>query len=422
MTAEVVQLSRPAKPAKTLYHLTDALARKLPPPLTGNKVYYDDTTPGLGVRVTARDSRSYVLDYTTKAGRHRMITIGAIDHWRCTAARDEARTHKRIVEQGGDPQGDLHALRKAPTVGELCDRFMTEHVSRKRPSTAEDYKRILELHVRPALGALKVESVTFADCDSLHRRLTNAGATYMANRTIAVLSKMFNLAARWGMRPDGSNPCRGIERNPEAKRKRYLVGDELARLLAALAAYPNQQTADIIRLLLLTGCRKGEALSARWVDLDLQTGVWSKPGATTKQKTDHVAPLSPAAVKLLSKIRAAQIKASPDRVVGGFVFATSDGTRPRLELKNGWSAICKAAGITGLRVHDLRHSFASLLVSEGASLPLIGALLGHSNPVTTARYAHLLQNPLRAAATKVGNIITAAGKTRQAAHRRSSKD
>jgi integrase len=422
MTAEVVQLPRPAKPAKTLHRLTDALAKKLPAPGTGNKVYFDDSAPGFGVRVTARDSRSYILDYTTKAGRHRMLTIGAIGDWRCAAARGEARTQKRIIDQGGDPQGDLQALREAPTVGELCDRFVTEHVSRKRPSTAEDYKRILALHVRPALGALKVESVTFADCDSLHRRLTAAGTTYMANRTIAVLSKMFNLAARWGMRPDNTNPCRGIERNQETKRKRYLVGNELARPVAALAAYPDKQTADIVRLLLFTGCRKGEALSARWADLDLQAGVWSKPGATTKQKTDHVAPLSPGAVKLLSEIRAAQIMASRERVVREFVFAGPDGTGHRQEFKNGWTAICKAAGITGMRVHDLRHTFASLLVSEGASLPLIGALLGHSNPVTTARYAHLLQDPLRAAATKVGDIISAAGKTRQAQYHKLSEE
>jgi integrase len=302
MTAQIVQLPVPPKPAKQVHHITDALAKRLPAPPAGNKVYFDDTVAGYGVRVTERDARSYVFGYKTRAGRKRMLTIGDIGNWRAAAAREAARAHKRIVQQGGDPLGEIEALRDAPAVGGLCDRFLAEHVSRKRASTARSYKAMLDLHVRPALGALKVEAVTFADCDRLHRAVTGGGGRYAANRVVAVLSKMFNLAVRWGLRSD--NPAKGIERNAETKRKRYMSGEELTRLTAALAAHVDAQTVDIIRLLMLTGCRRGEALAARWADLDLDAGVWTKPGSTTKQKTDHVAPLSPEAIELLSSIRA----------------------------------------------------------------------------------------------------------------------
>jgi integrase len=407
MTAHVVQLPVASKPAKQVFHITDALAKRLPAPPAGNKVFYDDATPGFGVRVTAAGARSYVFGYQTKSGRKRMLTIGAIDNWRAVAAREEARAHKRIVQQGGDPQGDLAAMRDAPTINELIDRFLAEHVSRKRPTTAATYKLMLDLHVRPALGAMKVEAVTFADCDGLHRKVTNGGSPYVANRVVAVLSKMFNLSHRWGMRAD--NPAKGIERNAEVKRKRYLSGEELTRLTAALASHADKQTADIVRLLLLTGARRGEVLSCRWADLDLDGSVWIKPGSTTKQRTDHVTPLSSETVELLSGIRAAQLKAK----LGEFVFPGPGGTRHQVDIKKGWASLCKVAKISGLRTHDLRHSFASFLVSSGASLPLIGALLGHSNPTTTARYTHLFDDPLRAAVKKVGGIIGAAGKKGQ---------
>jgi len=216
---------------------------------------------------------------------------------------------------------------------------------------------------------------------------------------------MFSLAIRWGMRAD--NPAKGIERNPETGRKRYLKGDELARLVTALAAHPDRQAADIVRMLLLTGARRGEVFAMRWADIDLTEGTWTKPGSTTKQKTEHIAPLSAPARQLLAEISDKQRKP-----LGTFVFPGDSATGHAVELKRAWRTICKAADITGLRVHDLRHSFASQLVSGGASLPLIGALLGHSNPTTTARYAHLFQDPQRAAVEKVGAVITAAsGKT-----------
>jgi integrase len=211
---------------------------------------------------------------------------------------------------------------------------------------------------------------------------------------------MFSLAVKWHMRPD--NPAKGIERNKEYHRRRYLSGDELVRLTKALSKHPNKEAADAIRLLLLTGARRGEVLSMKWADIE--DGVWSKPPSSTKQKDHHQVPLSAPALQLLAHIRKHQ------RPRAGFVFPSHGASGHLVEIKKSWWQITKAAGIEGLRLHDLRHSYASQLVSGGASLPLIGALLGHSNPLTTARYAHLFHDPLRAATEKVGAVITAAGK------------
>ncbi len=350
---------------------------------------------GFGARVTAAGARAYVLTYRIRAGRQRRFTIGSATEWQCTAARDEAKRLKQSVDQGGDPLGELEDERGAATVNDLCDRFEAEHLPRKRESTQSDYRRLVRLYIRPALGRMKVAAVAWSDIDAMHRRITKAGHPYQANRVIATASKMFSLAIRWRMRPD--NPVKGVERNQEHKRKRYLSGEELARLTEVLAAHEDREAADIVRLLLLTGCRRGEAMAARWADLDLTAGIWIKPGSSTKQRTDHVSPLSAPARQLLAEIRA--------RTDSEWVFPADSAPGHRVAIQKDWVTICKAAGISGLRLHDLRHSFASQLASGGASLPLIGALLGHSNPVTTHRYAHLFDDSQRAAVERVGTVI-----------------
>jgi integrase len=203
------------------------------------------------------------------------------------------------------------------------------------------------------------------------------------------------LAVQWRWLSD--NPCRGIERHAEAKRKRYLTRVELERLSRALADHDDQDAADIFRLLLLTGARRGEVLSAKWDDFDLQKAVWTKLGATTKQQTDHVVPLSPPAL---------QVIASRQRTDSEFLFPGRYGEAHRVEVKANWRRICKAAKISGLRIHDLRHSYASIAASSGVSLHAIGELLGHTQPSTTHRYAHLFDDHLRQATTRIGAVIT----------------
>jgi integrase len=245
--------------------------------------------------------------------------------------------------------------------------------------------------ILPTLATAKVAAIEYEDIDRLHQQITK-DTPYRANRVLAVLSKMFTLAIRWKWRKD--NPCKGVERNQERPRKRYLKAEELPRLTRALDEHGDQQAADILRLLLLTGARRGEVLSAEWSQFDLGTGIWSKPGATTKQKTDHCVPLSAPARELLGRIH---------KPGSRYVFPEGNGHRK--DVRSDWARICKAADIEGLRVHDLRHSFASQLASGGASLPLIGALLGHTQAQTTQRYAHLFDDPLRRATERAGAVL-----------------
>ena len=232
------------------------------------------------------------------------------------------------------------------------------------------------------------------DIAALHRKISST-AGHQANRVVAVLSRMLNLAIKWGWRAD--NPAKGTERNPEEKRHRYLSSAELDRLTEALAKHWDKQAANIFRLLLLTGARRGEVQSMQWGDLELEVGVWTKPGATTKQRTLHRVPLSAPVRQLLADLER-------ERGDSEFVFPGRLGGH-RVEIKAAWRAICKAARIRDLRIHDLRHSYASQLVSAGFSLPTIGALLGHTQPATTHRYAHLADDPLRRATETVGAVI-----------------
>jgi integrase len=386
--------------------LTDAVVKRLPAPEKGYTVTLDSEARGFGVRVTAKGVRSFILNYYIR-GRDRCLTIGQHPDWGVTAARARAKELRREIDAGNDPLADKEAERAAPTVFQLIDRFEAEHLPRKREVTAREYRRTLKNHIRPHFGEhAKVCDVTYAHVDALHRKINKAGSPYAANRCVAIMSKMFSLAVRWGMRE--SNPAKGVERNREHHRRRYLSGDELGRLVAALADHPDRQAADAIRLLLLSGARRGEVLGMRWADIGLNEGTWSKPPSSTKQKEHHEVPLSAPARALLARIRDEQ--AAPKRPLGEFVFPSTGATGHLVEIKKSWATLCKAAGVKGLRLHDLRHSYASALVSSGASLPLIGSLLGHASPQTTSRYAHMFADPQRAAAEKIGVLIENAAK------------
>jgi integrase len=385
--------------------LTDTIVKRLTAPASGNKITYDDSVAGFGCRVTHAGARAFILNYRTRGGRERRYTIGSFPDWKTAAARTEASELKKRIDIGEDPMAESEAEREAKTVADMILRFDEEHLPKTRPSTAAGYRSVIALHIEPELKHHKVADIGYSDIDALHRKITRR-APYQANRAIAVLSKMFSLAVRWRWRPD--NPVKGVERNQEHKRQRYLSGEELARLTVALAAHDDRQAANIVRLLLLTGARRGEALQARWDQFDLGAGVWTKPGATTKQKTAHRVPLSGPARQLLSDLHAEAEAAAKKtrRDVPEFIFPSRSAMGHRITIKKDWAALCIAAKISGARLHDCRHTYASVLASAGLSLPIIGALLGHSNPQTTARYAHLLDDPLRAATERAGAIIS----------------
>lgn len=409
--------------------LTDKNVAAFKAPAQHHALVFDDhpkAPTGFALRVTAQGAKAFILSYRRQTdGLQRRMKIGLFPAWGVAAARLEAAKYRRQVDDGRDPLGEREAVRNAETMAELCDRFQEEHVDKKRENTKRDYKAALQI-IRDELGKLKVADVAFTNVDKLHRLITKGEhkggrgkpAPYVANRVAAVLGKMFSLAIKWRLRTD--NPARGLERNPEHKRERYLSTDELSRLTAALAEHDDQQAANIIRLLLLTGARSGEVRAARWDQFNLKDGTWTKPAATTKTAKLHHVPLSAPARQLLSQIfRDAEAAARENEgEVSPYVFPApagkKRGTEHRAELKGDWAAICKAAKITGLRIHDLRHSYASMLVNAGLTLPTIGALLGHTQVQTTQRYAHLMTNVLQKATDKIGAMVANAGKPAKA--------
>jgi integrase len=377
---------------------------KIVPPTKGPRIYYDyadgdapdKVVRGFGLRITPAGATAFILNYRTKAGQERRLTIGSWPDWRAADAREHARALRVQIDQGRDPLAERDAERDAPTVQRLAEKYVERHLPKKRPSSRRNDQAMLRQWIIPELGNKRVAAVRPVDIEDLHTKITKAGTPMRANRALALLSKMFSLSIIWEMRSD--NPVKNaVERNPETKRKVYLKPQEIARLSETLVTYPDQNIADAIRLLLLTGARRSEVLGARWDQFDLDVGKWVKPASTTKQDELHEVPLSAPAIELLARRR--ETAATP------FVFPGRG--RPYLtEIKRHWALLCKAAGLVGVRVHDLRHSFASILVSGGATLPMIGALLGHSQPSTTARYAHLFTDPQREAAERVGAVVT----------------
>lgn len=362
---------------------------------------WDTEVNGFGVRWRG-GAAVYLVRYRVGAGRGapiRTVTIGRHGApWTPDQARREAVRVLGVVAGGADPAGDKAAAAAAPTVADLAERFLAEHADAKRKQrTAAEYRRLIEAHVLPTLGKRKVASITRGDIAKLHHGMR--GTAYQANRVLAVISKMFSLAEVWGLRPDGSNPCRGIERYREAKREAMLSADELARLGDALAAHAPKAPYPVaaIRLALFTGARIGEVLGLRWDQIDFETGAARLAQSKTGAKTLY---LPPPALRVLAEL---------PRVAGNdHVIVGHRRGQPIVNVAKPWCAIRAAAGLPTLRIHDLRHAFASIGAGAGLGLPIIGKLLGHSQPATTARYAHVARDPAADAAAAIANKIDGA--------------
>ncbi|MCC5972301.1 MAG: tyrosine-type recombinase/integrase [Pararhodobacter sp.] len=381
--------------------ISDKLVRGLESPSKGNRITYDAKLAGFGVRVTAAGRKSFVLNYRFK-GRERRITIGSYPEWTVLAARKQAEGFRLQISNGTDPLEMRQTLYAAPTMRDLFERYASNHLPKLSVRSAADQRSMFEKIILPKLGAKKIEDVTHSDCEALHRAISK-DRPVRANRVHEVLRRAFNLAISWDW--IDRNPAARVERNTEHKRARYLTPDEIARLLDALAAHPQRASCDAIMMMLLTGCRRGEALGARWDQFDPAFRIWTKPAATTKQRREHRVPVSSAVSELL-RMRRTEAEAAagdPARVLP-FIFASNDG-KALVDVKRTWAAVLKQAQLSNTRMHDLRHTFASIMVSQGQSLPVVGAMLGHTQPQTTARYAHLFDDPLFAAAESVGAAI-----------------
>jgi integrase len=352
--------------------------------------------------------------------------IGDAKAMKAEKARKIAGDWHADVAKGKDPSGERHAQRTSPSMTELFMRYMNDHARpHKRASSVAEDEALIALYLANAFGRRKVTEVTRADVDRFHKAL--ASKPYRANRCLALLSKAFNLAEVWGWRPDGSNPCRHVKKFAEAKRQRFLSADELLRLGDVLRHAEHDGYLDLpakpekrgvparvpisrwpiaaVRLLVLTGARKSEILSLRWDKIDLAAATAqvspkeakTVKGAAAEFKTLH---LPPEAVEILASLPRSDNNAHV--IQGGRPGAAL------VNLKDPWRAIREVAGLDSVRLHDLRHTFASTAAAANASLPIIGALLGHSQPNTTARYAHLYADPLQAAAANIGGRIAAA--------------
>jgi integrase len=376
--------------------ISQRTTKDLKAPQTGNRIIYDSQLGGFGVRITASGAISFILTYWVN-GRQRRFTIGRHPELTATAARAEAVQLRELIRRGGDPLAEKQQRYASPTVADLAHDYLERHAKiHKRVAAANDDAGMLRNIILPKLGKLKVAGVERRDIEEVHSKLKDM--PYRANRVLALLSKMMNLAIDWGWRAD--NPCRRIPRFQEEKRDRWLSTDELERLCTALDKHSNQVSANAVRLLLLTGARRGEVLSARWEEFDLERGIWTKPSHHTKQKrTEHV-PLSAGIMQLLVNMK----KQATDELL----FPGQTPGEPLREIKKFWSSVRKIARIKDARLHDLRHTYASHLVSAGMSLPIVGRLLGHTQVQTTARYAHLADDPLRQATNRFASILVGA--------------
>jgi integrase len=360
---------------------------------------WDGELPGFGLRVLPSGRKGYVVQY--RAGRRsRRISLGPSTVLTCEQARNRAITIVAAARNGEDPAAKRDADREAITVTELAERFDREHIAlRVKESTAKGYRRMVKRVILPALGRHRVTEVTRADIAKLHHDLRHV--PYDANRCLEIISKMFNLAEMWGLRPDGTNPRKHIKKYPEEKRERFLSAAELRRVGEVLREMEEEGVElssgiAAVRLLILTGCRLGEIVRLKWDYVDFEGRALRLPDSKTGAKTVH---LGQPAFDALTAI--ARANDNPWVITGTLPEA------PLYDLQPFWQRVRARAGLKDARIHDLRHTFASTAVAGGQGLPMIGKLLGHTQVQTTARYAHLAVDPVRSAADLVSSAIAA---------------
>jgi integrase len=376
---------------------------------------WDGECRGFGLRVTPAGSKGFLFRYRAD-GRQQYERLGSYPGLTVEKARAKAEdlrgarntNHRAVRETAEDER------RKAKTVADLEGHYLGEYAKARglRPTTLRDARGVLRL-VNDPVKRIKVKEVTIPDIRRLHGEARDAAGVYQANRLLAVLSKMFSLAIEEGWRT-GDNPCRGVKKFPEDQRWRTLADAEVARLLDACEDYvgqdpvAGQNAANAVRLLLFTGARLQEALKAEWAEFDLEAGLWNKPSAHTKTKRQHRLELDGPALELLRAMR----QANPG---GRFLFPGEAVTdeygrtveRARADLKRPWKWIARKAGLDGVRLHDLRRTTASFMLSGGASLATVGKALGHTQAATTARYAHLSQSVQREELKRAGERMAA---------------
>jgi integrase len=409
----------------------------------GRHQLWDSELKGFGLQVEASGTKTYIIRYRPKGlGRHgarRFLKLGRHGVLTTEEARSHAKALLGRVAAGDDPAVDQMDLRakhvaqkNALSFDQLAELFLSEHVrSKRKERTAANYELVLRGHAKPTLGTKSAAEVTRAEIARLHTALRHIPCT--ANILLAVVSSMYSFAGKSGHLPEGINPARGIEKYREQGRERYLTSEELQRLGAAIVegetvgipwdldpsgpkskhvpkAWKRQREkldpygAAALRLLILTGARLREILHLRWREVDLERGLLLLPDSKTGRKTIVLSDAASAVIRQL--IPGAGLTLA--QKTSGFVIKGAADDKPRVDLKKPWAAVRRHAGLEGVRLHDLRHTFASIGAGASLGLPIVGKLLGHSQPQTTARYAHLDADPLRRATNIIGQHLLSA--------------
>ncbi|MCP4183440.1 MAG: site-specific integrase [Hyphomicrobiales bacterium] len=382
------------------------ITKRIVDSLNPRELIWDTDISGFAVRCQ-RQSKTYALK-TRVAGRQRWFTIGRHGNpWTPDTARKEALAILAEIASGKDPATKRDAESKIPTVQRLARRFLTEEVETKRKAaTIVLYSDFLKRIVLPKLGRLRADQVRYSDIAGLHHDIRKT--PLQANRVLAVLSTMFTWAERVGIRERNTNPCTDVKKYKEEKRERYLSINELDRVGDVLDQCETDKSVNpfaiaAIRLLIFTGCRRDEILTLQWEFVDVESAKLNLPDSKTGKKVIH---LNAPALNVLSSIP--RIEGNPYVICG-----RNEGAR-LVNLRKPWIRICKLAGIEGVRLHDLRHTFASVGASGGVSLQIIGKLLGQSQIATTQRYAHLAADPVKATNEAIGQQIASMMKGKKA--------
>ena len=376
--------------------ITAELVERMKP----GETYFDTEVSGFAVRHRGGDARYFLK--TRIKGRQTILGIGkhGRGYWGPEKARREAIRLLGLIRDGRDITTERAEDRAAPTLAAFSEIYMRDYVlRRKKASTAEAYRRNLTLHLLPVLGKKKIREITRADASRLHAKM--AETPIAANRTLALLSGIMSYAEKRGERPEGTNPARYVEPFPEQGRERYLKAEELTRLSDVLASAEDRRLCDwrpvaIVRLLILTGARLDEIVGLQWDVIDVERGVARLSDSKTGPK-NLVLPAP--ALAILAELP--RTEGNPHVIPGNIAGGAFQG------IQKAWQRIRAAAELPGVRLHDLRHSYASAAISAGDSLYIIGRLLGHAHASTTQRYAHLAPDPARAAADRNAERLVA---------------
>lgn len=404
------------------YKLTETKCRTLPKPDKGNKLYFDDKYTNLALRITAANSRAWILCYKMH-GPERRMTIGKFPALSPDLARDEAkRIQVEQISKGIDPLDAKKQKRDAYTLEQWAKVYIAEHAKpHKRPASVKADERHIKLLKKHFGSNVKFSNIKRADIRRMH---TSMSATpRQANKVLATLSHMFTCAIADEVDGVTMNPVKGVKRNQEEGRERFLHGKELENFVTELGKLTREAREDfeqasdkrqhnmavlhltqyrLIEFILLTGSRRGETELARWQDIDFERNVWTKPSHHTKQKKHEEVPLSKAAQSLLKTWWE-----EPKRCEGSDLIFP--GSRPDVHVdypREAWKTLLKKAEIQDFHIHDLRHTYASQLVMAGLNLPMVGKLMGHTTSVTTEKYAHLADDPLRKATEVMGELVS----------------